>query len=54
MDLDRDFTKVYEALELIKKDDIVKYTELLIEYMKVDALYSINNCLVDIELNLRH
>ena len=54
MDLDRDFTKVYEALKLIKKDDIVKYTELLIEYMKVDALYSINNNLVDIELNLRH
>ena len=23
MDLDRDFTKVYEALELIKEDDIV-------------------------------
>ena len=54
MNLDRDFTKVYEALELIKEDDIVKYTELLIEYMKVDALYSINNCLVDIELNLRN
>ena len=54
MDLDRDFTKVYEALELIKIDDIVKYSELLIEYMKVDALYSINNCLVDIELNLRN
>ena len=54
MDMNRDFEKIKEAMELIKENDIVKYTELLIEYMKVDALYAINNSLVDIELNLRH
>lgn len=54
MDMNRDFEKIKEAMELIKENDIVKYTELLIEYMKVDALYTINNSLVDIELNLRH
>ena len=52
--VNRDFEKIKEAMELIKENDIVKYTELLIEYMKVDALYTINNSLVDIELNLRH
>ena len=54
MDMNRDFEKIKEAMELIKENDIVKYTELLIEYMKVDSLYTINNSLVDIELNLRH
>lgn len=54
MDMNRDFEKIKEAMELIKENDIVKYTELLIECMKVDALIGINNNLIDIEHNLRH
>ena len=60
MNLNRDFDNIPEALEQIKKHDITKYVELLIEYMKSSALndinynlLEINNNLLDIEINSR-
>lgn len=60
MNLNRDFDNIPEALEQIKKHDITKYIELLIEYMKASALndinynlLEINNNLLDIEINSR-
>ena len=60
MNLNRDFDNIPEALEQIKNHDITKYIELLIEYMKANALndinynlLEINNNLLDIEINSR-
>lgn len=53
MNMKEDFNKIPEALAQLKEVDIVKYTELLIEYMKVDVLRDINKNLFDIEVTLR-
>jgi hypothetical protein len=53
MNLNEDFKKIPEALDKLKEVDIVKYTELLIEYMKVETLRDINKRLIDIDFTIK-
>ena len=53
MNIKEDFNKIPEALAQLKEVDIVKYTELLIEYEKVVALRNINKNLSNIDMTLK-
>ncbi len=52
-ELKREFDKLPNVLKVLKEKDLIKYTELLIEYMKIDVLRDLNKSIFDLDITLR-